>query len=327
MEQEKRWMEQEVDYAGVVGENVEILTRNPKNYYQVIADIENCETVTIDGKLFIPETNKPLPLVIIVPGSLGVGPNHKAHAETLVGEGYAVFLLDPFGARSVKSTIENQTQYSFAATAYDLLVTYQTLSQHPLIDAERIAAQGHSRGGSAVLTASMRNFADPIIGSDSGFVAVYSVYPWCGHQFKNSQIGDTQVRAIVGEIDNWVSIKQIETQIEAINRNGGKAAMRIVDGAHHSFDRYEPVHHMPEARVAPEAPILFLEDSGKMIHPETKQGDPDLVDYDIFVHAMKQGYGRLGADIGGIDDQPEIFKKDMLKFYSQHLILEEATGE
>ena len=36
MEQEKRLMEQEVEYAGVIGENVEILTRNPKNYYQVI---------------------------------------------------------------------------------------------------------------------------------------------------------------------------------------------------------------------------------------------------------------------------------------------------
>ncbi len=327
MEQEKRLIEQEVEYVGVLGENVEILTRNPKNYYQVISEIENCETVTIDGKLFIPETNEPLPLVIIVPGSLGVGLNHKAHAETLVSEGYAVFLLDPFGARSVQSTVENQTQYSFAASAYDLLVTYQTLSQHPLIDAERIAAQGHSRGGSAVLTASMRNFADPIIGSESGFAAIYSVYPWCGHQFKNSQTGDTQVRAIVGEIDNWVSIKQIETQIEAINGNGGKAVMHVVDGAHHSFDRYEPVHHMPEARVSPEAPILFLDDSGAMIHPETRQADPDLVDYDIFVHAMKQGYGRLGADIGGIDGQPEIFKKDMLEFYSQHLILEEVMGE
>jgi hypothetical protein len=84
---------------------------------------------------------------------------------------------------------------------------------------------------------------------------------------------------------------------------------------------------MSEARVAPEAPILFLEDSGEMIHPETKQANPDLVDYDIFVHAMKQGYGRLGADIGGIDGQPEIFKKDMIEFYSQHLILGEATGE
>ena len=327
MEQEERWKEQEVNYAGVVGENVEILSRNPKNYFQAISDIENCETVTIDGKLFIPETKKPLPLVVVVPGSLGVGPNHKAHTETLVSEGYAVFLLDPFGARSVESTVENQTQYSFAASAYDLLVTYQTLSQHPLIDAERIAAQGHSRGGSAVLMASMRNFADPIIGSESGFAAIYSVYPWCGHQFKNSQTGDTQVRVIVGEIDNWVSIKQIETQIQAINENHGKATMRIVDGAHHSFDRYEPVHHMSEARVAPEAPILFLEDSGAMIDPETKQPNADLVDYDIFVHAMKQGYGRLGADIGGIGDQPEIFKKDMLGFYSQCLNLKEAQSE
>ena len=103
--------------------------------------------------------------------------------------------------------------------------------------------------------------------------------------------------------------------------------MRVVEGPHHSFDRNEPVHHMPEARVAPEAPILFLEDSGAMIDPETKQADPYLVDYDIFVHAMKKGYGRLGADIGGIGDQPEIFKKDMLEFYSQHLILEEATGD
>ena len=31
MEQEKRLMELEVEYAGVVGENGEILTRNPKN--------------------------------------------------------------------------------------------------------------------------------------------------------------------------------------------------------------------------------------------------------------------------------------------------------
>ena len=324
MEQEERWIEQEVDYAGVIGENVEILSRNPKNYYQVISDIENCETVRIDGKLFIPKTNKPLPLVIIVPGSLGVGPNHKALAETLVSEGYGVFLLDPFGARSVESTVENQTQYSFAASGYDLLATYQTLCEHPLIDAEKIAAQGHSRGGSAVLMASIRNFADPILGSNKGFAAIYSVYPWCGHQFKNSQTGTTQVRAIVGEIDNWVSIKQIETQIEAINENGGKATMSVVEGAHHSFDRHEPVHTIPTARVAPEAPITFLEDDGAMIDPQTQQANPDLVDYDIFVHAMKQGYGRLGADLGGTGDQPEIFKKDMLNFYAQHLIMKEA---
>jgi dienelactone hydrolase len=324
MEQVERWKEQEIDYAGVIGENVEILSRNPKNYFQAITAIKNCETVKIDGKLFLPKSKKPLPIVIIVPGSLGVGPNHKMHAETLVNEGYAVFLLDPFGARSVESTVENQTQYSFAASAYDLLATYQTLCEHPLIDTKKIAAQGHSRGGSAVLMASMRHFADPLIGSGNGFSAIYSVYPWCGHQFKNPQTETTQVRAIVGEIDNWVSIKQIETQIEAIKENGGEATMRIIDGAHHSFDRHEPVHAIPTARVAPDAPITFLEDDGAMLDPQTQEANPDLVDYDIFVHAMKQGYGRLGADLGGIGDQPEKFKKDMLDFYAQHLMSKEA---
>ena len=61
-----------------------------------------------------------------------------------------------------------------------------------------------------------------------------------------------------------------------------------------------------------------------MIDPQTQEANPDLVDYDIFVYAMKQGYGRLGADLGGTGDQPEIFKKDMLNFYAQHLIMKEA---
>ena len=61
-----------------------------------------------------------------------------------------------------------------------------------------------------------------------------------------------------------------------------------------------------------------------MIDPQTQQANPDLIDYDIFVYAMKQGYGRLGADLGGIGDQPEIFKKDMLDFYAQNLISKEA---
>ena len=106
------------------------------------------------------------------------------------------------------------------------------------------------------------------------------------------------------------------------------APWRLWDTARADASGFRRFQEPPkEARVAPEAPILFLEDSGAMIDPETKQPNADLVDYDIFVHAMKQGYGRLGADIGGIGDQPEIFKKDMLEFYSQCLNLKEAQSE
>ena len=47
-------------------------------------------------------------------------------------------VLDSFGARGVTSTVANQTQFSFAASAYDVLAAWQVLSVHPEIDASRI---------------------------------------------------------------------------------------------------------------------------------------------------------------------------------------------
>ena len=109
-----------------------------------------------------------LPLVMIVPGSLGVAPSHVAHAETLTRAGFATFVLDSFAARGVTSTVANQTQFSFAASAYDVLAAWKVLAALPEIDASRIGAQGHSRGGSAVLTAATRRFADAVIGRICG---------------------------------------------------------------------------------------------------------------------------------------------------------------
>jgi dienelactone hydrolase len=100
----------------------------------------------------------------------------------VVSDGFAAFVLDSFGARDVTSTVANQTQFSFAASAYDVLAAWQVLSDHPEIDAFRIGAQGHSRGGSAVLTAATRRFADAVVGAGAGFRSVLAAYPWSGHQ-------------------------------------------------------------------------------------------------------------------------------------------------
>ena len=106
--------------------------------------------ITIDGKLFLPigdaQADQPAPLIIIAPGSLGVAPSHLKHAETLNALGYATFVLDSFGARGVTSTVAKQTHFSFAASAYDVLAAWKVLRALPGIDANRIGAQGHSRG-------------------------------------------------------------------------------------------------------------------------------------------------------------------------------------
>jgi dienelactone hydrolase len=84
--------------------------------------------VALDGQLFIPKGGAAKwPLVIIVPGSLGVAPSHVTHAETLVGRGIAAFVLDNFGGRDVTSTVANQTLFSFAASGYDVLAAWKVL--------------------------------------------------------------------------------------------------------------------------------------------------------------------------------------------------------
>ena len=314
-----RYRDRTVEYAGVLGENIEIVSANAINYYDALHPRNHPDLVTIDGKLFVPGDKELNPLVRIVPGSLCVGPNHETHAGTLVSEGYAVFVLDPFGARSVESTVTNQTQYSFAASALDVLMTYRKLSEREEIDSDRIGAQGHSRGGSAILTAVTRKFADPIIGEQNGLKAAYAVYPWSGHQFLSPEIGETNLHSIIGELDDWLSVQQVEEHIAAIAATGANATIRIVPEAHHSFDRQGEVYEMPEAKVAPDAPTIMITDDGLMFHPETREPSKEMTDFDAFVFALKAGFGKTGAHMGGIKDQPEVFSADMINFFKENL--------
>ncbi|MEE2767672.1 MAG: dienelactone hydrolase family protein [Actinomycetota bacterium] len=316
MDAEVRFRDRSVILDGVVGENLEIPSANPVNYSQAINDPDGCEPIVVDGKLFLPPADKPVPLVLLVPGSLGVADSHVGHAETLLTEGYAVFLLDPFGARSIQSTVANQTSYSFAASAFDVLASLLSLTDHPAVDSDRISAQGHSRGGSAVITAAMRSFANRIVDHRATLAGVYAVYPWCGHQFATPEVDTTRVRAIVGDRDDWLSVQQVQAQVQAIKLVGGDASVRVVAGAGHSFDRREAVHEVSDASVAPGAPTLYLDSDGAMINSGTGLADAALTDRDIFLAAVYAGLGRRGAHIGSVGDQPDLFRADMLAFHA-----------
>ncbi|MEM7139880.1 MAG: dienelactone hydrolase family protein [Actinomycetota bacterium] len=311
---ETRYRDDEVVYAGVTGETLEVPSRNPRNHVDAMSGDGADDTVILDGKLFVPDDGNGA-TVMVVPGSLGVGPNHEAHAETLVARGFTAFVLDPFGARSVSSTVSNQVQYSFAASAYDVLAALRVLAARPDIDAARVAGQGHSRGGAAVAIAASARFADAVLPGGPRLAAAYAVYPWCGQQFLDPDLGGTRLRAIIGELDEWCSPQEVQAMVAAMRAAGGDATVRIVGGAHHSFDRLEPVTFMDDARVAPRMPTAYLADDGAMIDPVAGTPDPTMTDTDLFMAALHRGFGQKGAHIGGVDDQPEQFVADMLAFY------------
>ena len=306
---------------GVTGIQITIPTANPVNYHQAMSDPGAMARTAIDGQLFLPPgAAGPIPAVIVVPGSLGVAPSHLTHAETLTGLGIAAFVIDPFGARGVTSTVANQVQYSFAASAYDVLAALAALAGRAEIDRSRVGAQGHSRGGSAVMTAAMRRLADPVLAGGPRLKAVYAGYPWCGHQFLDPDVGDTAVRAIAGDRDGWCLAQQTQGYVQAIRLRGGAASARIVAGAAHSFDRGTAVEMIPDASVAPGAPTGYLADDGAFMHPVDGVADARLTDRDIMIYGMKAGYGVRGATIGSLPGQAEVFRADMIRFWRETLL-------
>jgi dienelactone hydrolase len=308
---------------GVVGRNVEVASANPVNYYQVLSHPGDMPPIVVDGKLFLPPSQRraraPSPIVVVVPGSLGISNAHLAHAEAFTEHGIAAFVLDPFGARNVKSTSANQAQYSFAASAFDVLAAARTLASRDEIDASRIGAQGHSRGASAVLTAAMRRFSEPVLGPTLRLRAIYAAYPWCGHQFLDPDVGDTVVRAVIGDRDDWCLPAQAQGHIQAIRLRGGNATIKLFAGAGHSFDRETAVEFLADGAISTDAPIHYIADDGALILPTAERGDSKLVDYDTFVYGLRAGYGRRGAHIGSRPGDPERFRADMLAFWTEQM--------
>ena len=109
---------------------------------------------------------------------------------------------------------------------------------------------------------------------------------------------------------------QVQGHLQAIRLAGGDATMRLIAGAHHSFDRGTEIVDVPEASVSPAAPTAYIADDGALVHPVKNQGDPALVDRELMVYALKAGYGRKGARIGSRPGEAELFQDDMVAFWT-----------
>ena len=299
---------------GLGGEALTIPSANPRNFHQAISETDAMPGQDLWAKLFLPDGPGPFPVVIIAPGSLGLQQHHCGIAAAITDTAIAACAIDPFSTRGVVSTVERQVQFSFAASAWDVLATAELLASRGDIDQARIGAQGHSRGGSAVLSAASVHLA--AAANAPKLVGVYAAYPWSGQQFLDPAVGTTRIRAIIGDRDEWCSPMQVQAHIHAIRLAGGDATLRIVPGAPHCFDRTTPFEHLPEASVTPGAPTFYIADDGAFILPASDEPDPELVDRDGFMYSINAGFGVRGASISGSPELVPLFFEDMTKFWT-----------
>jgi hypothetical protein len=232
-------------------------------------------------------------------------------------------VLDPFTGRGVENTIAVQQQFSFAASTWDVFAAMKVLNRLPDIDAKRIGAMGYSRGGTAVIQAAMTHLAAPALGNLPHLRAVVAGWPWCGFQFSNPTIGQTALRMIAADHDNWASVVHCQAYFNAIRARSPTASLRIVKDAHHGFGYGMPESQWPEAMKALHAPVVYFNDQGVMLDIWTGKAAPSLDDHAII--SQLASYITRGVTVGSKDGQMADFMQDFTQFFTIELMSSTAT--
>jgi dienelactone hydrolase len=197
----------------------------------------------IVGHLFLPKGSDKVPAVILMHGSSGI---YSAMTDYWPKQfntaGIAVFSLDTFAPRGVKSAAEDQSQVPYTADIADVFAALKLLATHPRIDPKRIAIMGFSRGG----IATWRAGAERIIASQKlpdglRFAAHIPVYSFgCNGVFrfvvKPGVFGKAPMLWIHGDADDYTPIGPCQEYADKIGKAGTPVEFVVLKGARHKFD-------------------------------------------------------------------------------------------
>ena len=153
----------------------------------------------LPGELSLPPGAGPHPVVIVLHGCGGQGPNQQAWADRLAGWGYGSLLLDSLRPRNVASVCapDRQRLVTRFDRAGDVIAAARWLQGQPGVDGTRIAVLGESHGGGTAATIAN----EPFVRQSAGLIkAAVDYYGPCRQP---DQYGGLPLLALAGEDDTW----------------------------------------------------------------------------------------------------------------------------
>jgi dienelactone hydrolase len=209
--------------------------------------------VLIAGELRQPAGDGPFPAVVLVHGSGGVGGSVDRWAVELNHFGVAVFILDCFSGRGIRSTIPDQSRLGSLAMIFDTYRALELLLAQPSIDANHIALMGFSKGGFATLYASMKRFQGYFAPAGAEFAAYLPFYPRCDIDFfQDEDVAERPIRIFHGEADDWVPVEPVRRYVARLQAAGKDVSLTTYPGARHAFDSttYPPMFTFSDAEIS-----------------------------------------------------------------------------
>jgi dienelactone hydrolase len=197
----------------------------------------NGTPVTIAGELRIAQPRGATPVVILMHGSGGVGSNVGLWVRDFNEMGISTLVIDGFTGRGITTTVTNQAQLGRLNFILDIYRALEILAKHPRIDATRIALMGFSRGGQAVLYASLKRFHGMWNKSGVDFVAYLPFYPDCMTTYvDDTNLSPSPIHIFGGTIDDYNPIAKCKAYAERLKLAGRGVEITAYPNAPHAFD-------------------------------------------------------------------------------------------
>jgi dienelactone hydrolase len=191
----------------------------------------------ISGTLKLAQGSGHLPLVILLHGSGGIEENAAVWERLFASLGISTFDIDSFTGRGIVSTVADQSQLGRLNMILDLYRSLAILAAHPRVDPNRIAVMGFSRGGQAVLYATLTRFQkmwNPSGIDPAAYIALYA--PCITTYIGDTQVTDHPIRIFHGISDDWVEIAPCRVYFRRLKLTAKDVQMIEFPDTWHAFD-------------------------------------------------------------------------------------------
>jgi dienelactone hydrolase len=203
---------------------------------QFLSGDANGKPVTVTGELRIAQGSGKLPVVVLVHGSGGMGPNIEMWARELNAIGVSTFALDGFTGRGLTSVNTDQARLGRLAFTLDAYRALELLAKHPRVDAARIILMGFSRGGQGTLFASLKRFHQMWNKSGAEFAAYIPFYPDCSTTYVSDTEIDKPIRIFHGTPDDYNPVATCKKYVARLVAAGRDVVLTEYPNAQHAFD-------------------------------------------------------------------------------------------
>lgn len=201
----------------------------------------NGTPVVITGELVLPvPAAGPVPAMVLIHGSGGIGGAERSWARELRALGLATFTVDSFTGRGATQTVDDQSRVVSESMTVDAYRALALLATHPRIDASRIALMGFSEGGIVTRIALLRRAQRAHGPAGFEFAAYLPFYAYCNPRYReDTVVTDRPIRFFHGEADDWTPAASCREYVARLRAAGKDAEITVYPGVRHSFDNVQ----------------------------------------------------------------------------------------